>query len=522
MPLKNFILFNQSGKIKSISNRNIHIIVYTLIIVLSIDTLLNQLAGEIDSFFFSPAGVPYFIVISSVTIICQLFLLQFARDISRDIRKKNRQINIMYHVVSIFQYFIIALVVYAMLDVIIIESYPMIASMLLSLIGFGLSTALMGIFSIIFLSWYKNNRKSKSILVLIYGLSFAATVIANLAIMAMDTHMFGEKIFTIVTPASDPSFPYLEDDPYPWKTIRHMLYEIYANGDLAAFYLKWGGTAIILYHYSHKLGRVKFWTLLSLPLIYFSLLLAYDYNLFGEVSDSLIFMAIISLNSTWGGILFYIAFRLSSKHFEKNERFRNYLLMAGFGFMLFFSGGQAGLIATVYPPWGFATMSTFAFGTYLILMGLYLSAKSVAQNEELKETIKQSTLAESKFLHSMGISAMEREKILMDTALAESQIQKEEENEEVGIAASMSEKEIKEYVIKIEAKQVAKVGAIEAKEEAIEAKEEAIEAKEEAIEAKEEAIEAKEEAKQAKEEAKQAKEEAIEAKEEAKQAKEEK
>jgi len=344
-----------------------------------------------------------------------------------------------------------ALIIYVMLDLVLIESYPMFASMLVAMTSYGVSTFLMGIFAVIFLSWYKKNHKSKSILVLIYGLSFAATVIALLALLYMDGYMFGGKILTIVTPASDPSYPYIEDDPYPLKKFRYILFEIYAQGDLVAFYLKWAGTAIILYHYSHKLGKIKYWTLLSLPLIYFSLLIAYDYNLFGEVSDSLIFMAIVSLNSTWGGILFYIAFRLSSKSYEKNERFRNYLLMAGFGFMLFFSGSQTTLIATVYPPWGFATMSTFGFGTYLILIGLYLSAKSIAQNEELKETIKQSTLAESKFLHSIGTSVAEREKLLIDKALSESKIQKEEEIQEVGIAAPMSEKEIKEYVKKLEA-----------------------------------------------------------------------
>jgi hypothetical protein len=127
--------------------------------------------------------------------------------------------------------------------------------------------------------------------------------------------------------------------------------------------------------------------------------------------------------------------------------------MAGFGFMLFFSGTQSILIATVYPPWGFATMSTFGLGTFVMLTGLYLSAKSIAQNEELKDSLKKSTLAEYKFLHSIGISAAEREKILIDTALAESKTIKEEEIKEVGIAAPMSEKEIKEFVKEIDDKE---------------------------------------------------------------------
>ncbi len=452
MYLKKLLSFNQEGKIKNIGTKNITIIVYILIFVLTIDTLLNMLAGEIDLILYTPVGVPLFVVVSSVAIICQLFVLQYVREISREMRKKSRQINIMYHGLAIIQYFLISIVVYVMLSLIIIQSYPMVASMLVNIVCYGVSTILMGIFAIIFLSWYKNDRKTKSILILIYGLAFAATVISSLGSLGIDVYMFSERILVIVTPESDNEFPYNEDDPYPWKNIRHILFEIYAQGDLVAFYLKWGGTAFILYHYSHKLGKVKYWTLLSLPLIYFSLLIAYDYNLFGEISDSIVFSAIVSLNATWGGILFYIAFRLSSKSFE-DERFRNYLLMAGFGFMLFFSGSQANLISFIYPAWGFATVSTYGFGTFMILIGLYLTAKSIAQNEELKETIKHSTLAESKFLHSIGTSAAEREKILIDKALAKSKTQKEEEIQGVGISAPMSEKEIKEYVKIIEAKE---------------------------------------------------------------------
>ena len=450
MPSKNPFLFNQSSKFKNIGTKDIRIIVYILIAALTIDTVLNQLSGEISDFLYSPAGVPLFIFITSITIICQLFVIQFVRDKSREIRKKNRQINTMYHAVAIFQYIIIAIIIYVMIDVIISENYPMVSSMLVTMISFGVSTTLMGIFAIIFISWYKSNHKSRSILVLIYGLSFVCVVISSLAVICIYAYMFNERMSTMVTPASDQSFPYNEDDPHPWKEIRHTLFEIYANADLVAFYLKWGGTAIILHHYSHKIGRVKYWILLSLPLIYFSLLLAYDYNLFGEVSDSTIFLGIVSLNSTWGGILFYIAFMLTAKNFENNERFRDYLLMAGYGFMLLFSGSQANLLGYAYPPWGFATMSTFGLGTFVILIGLYLSAKSIAQNEELKEEIKNSTLAESKFLHSIGTSVAEREKILIDKALAESRVMKQEEIQEIGIAAPISEKEIKEYVKKIE------------------------------------------------------------------------
>ena len=82
--------------------------------------------------------------------------------------------------------------------------------------------------------------------------------------------------------------------------------------------------------------------------------------------------------------------------------------MAGFGFMLFFSASQANVITTVYPPFGFATVSSYGIGSYLITLGLYLAGLSVSQDGQLRNMIKSSTLSESKFLHSIGTSVGER------------------------------------------------------------------------------------------------------------------
>jgi hypothetical protein len=127
--------------------------------------------------------------------------------------------------------------------------------------------------------------------------------------------------------------------------------------------------------------------------------------------------------------------------------------MTGYGFILFFAGTQSSLVNTAYPPFGFATVSTYGLGSYLILLGLYLSAQSIGQNEQLKKMIKRSTLAESKFLHSIGTSAAEREKILVNDALIKSRIQKEMAIKNVGIPAPISEIDIKQYVREIEKKE---------------------------------------------------------------------
>jgi hypothetical protein len=151
------------------------------------------------------------------------------------------------------------------------------------------------------------------------------------------------------------------------------------------FFLKWAGTALLLYHYSKKIGD--------------------------------------------------------------NSTIRVYILMAGYGFMLFFSASQATLTATDYAPFGFATVSFYGLGSYLILIGLYLSALSVSEDDELRNYIKKSARQESKFLHRIGSSSLaEREREVMTRVLSKAKEQQQMLAENTGVKSSLTEEEIKEYV----------------------------------------------------------------------------
>ena len=118
--------------------------------------------------------------------------------------------------------------------------------------------------------------------------------------------------------------------------------------------------------------------------------------------------------------------------------------------MLFFSATQASVITTVYPPFGFATISSYGLGSYLILLGLYLSAFSVSQDEQLRNKIKNSTLSESKFLFSIGTSAGEREKELVSTVLDKARRKQEPIVKNIGVGTSLSDEDIEKYVKEVE------------------------------------------------------------------------
>ena len=86
-----------------------------------------------------------------------------------------------------------------------------------------------------------------------------------------------------------------------------------------------------------------FMIILFVFVAYFSLIIIYHFHIYEphEELETLVFYGLGSLNATFGGILFYLAFRFTSENFSSNQVFRDYSLMAGFGFMLQRESGAA-------------------------------------------------------------------------------------------------------------------------------------------------------------------------------------
>jgi hypothetical protein len=119
---------------------------------------------------------------------------------------------------------------------------------------------------------------------------------------------------------------------------------------------------------------------------------------------------------------FFIAFKLTAKTLN-DKPLVDYPIMAGYSYMLFFSSSQANKITTIYQPFCIATISTYGPGSYLILVDQYLFALSVSQDEQLRNMIKRSTLSESKFLHTIGTSAAERNKVILNSVMSKAKRQ---------------------------------------------------------------------------------------------------
>src|ERR671917_409534 len=353
------------------SRNNIAIIVYIVLASIIADTFVNQNV-QVRNFIgiSSNWGIAFFIILAAVTIMGQYYILKFVRHKTREFRRKVRILNISFKVTAI---------------------------------SYVLNICLMAVFAEIFFSWYKSNRSS--IAVLLYGLSFAVVVITSCVFLTGSLNRFLEK------PVYISPFSNIELTKSEPGSIQNLLGKIYHYSDIVSFALKWIATVFLLYHYSQKMGRAKYWILISLPLLYFLGTYLDDFHIYEPKNEleEFYWQIYVTLNSTAGGILFYIGFLVAAKHFQDDWAIKDYLLICGFGFLLFFNAGQSTLANSLYPPYGLATMSFYGLSSFLILLGLYSSAVSISQDSGLRRLIIKLATNEMNLLRSIGTAHREAE-----------------------------------------------------------------------------------------------------------------
>ncbi len=235
-------------------------------------------------------------------------------------------------------------------------------------------------------------------------------------------------------------------------TINDFLNSSFIISSIFSFILTWVATSMLLRHYSEKIGRLRYWLVVVIPLIYFtSQFFSLFFNIFVPLlrSDPVFYGIMLTFIFTFsklaGAIFFGIAFWIAARSIRPDIIVRKYMIMSGYGLMFLFISNQAnGIIVTSYPPFGLATVSFMGLASLLLLVGIYSAAISVSEDTKLRQTIRKLAIKESKLLDSIGSAEMEQEIIKkVDTiAKKQSDIMKEQ----TGIIPSMNENDVKDYL----------------------------------------------------------------------------
>jgi hypothetical protein len=371
----------------------------------------------------------------------QFYFLNLVSRKSRGNEKNVRLNSLSYKVARISQYTLALILFLLFLQMLLTSHYSTISIITEMTISYAAAAVMLGILAQRFFSWFTVHRTFE---VLVYGFA-ASTLVINAVITIAFISFTLSTMYDIVGPHKG-VFSYIA---YP-GSLEYSLNLAYNMFSILSFILTWLATALLLYPYSKKLGRVKYWTIVSLPLVYFlSQFPSVFLNLFASVlsSDpafySLLLSIIFTLSKASGGILFGSAFWFMAKKTAQGTVVKDYLIITAVGFVLLFIADQAVVLLYVpYPPFGLASISFMGLSSYLILTGIYSSAIYISQDSKLRRTVRTIAMREARLLDSIGTAHMEQEiERKVNPLLRRSQ---EIIKQETGVSAS--EEDMKEYL----------------------------------------------------------------------------
>lgn len=386
-----------------------------LIFTLIVDNLLYALlfGGAQAKVLTSSFGISLFIIVVVVSYASALYLLsRFVSPIHRLFKTHSSRFNWIYKTLLIAQYASGGIIALVILQLILTSHYYVGLLIAAISISFTLAAIILGLLSYRFLSWYKSSNKN--ITVLLYGLTFAVTAIGIGVILSENPSQIGGLQSVLKVYASSSSSSNTTQSP---KAL--ILYQITYTPSRLGFILYWIATALLLREYSRRLGRVKFWTLISLPLVSFlaaSIFVSQDYK------HSLLYDALLVISTlTAGGVLFGTTFLIMARSIRRiittsstntashHNTLAYYLTISAFGTVLITVSLTSPVIYAPFPPFAASAWSFLGLSSYLYSLGFYFSAISIAQDAKLRQSIRDIAAKESKLLGSIGTAHMEQE-----------------------------------------------------------------------------------------------------------------
>jgi hypothetical protein len=431
------------------NNKIIFVIICTIVITLIFDTSIAKLYRFIYGQVFSASNIEQsikwniaaFIAIAIVYAIGQYFVLGFVNSKSKVIMgTKHAHLNVIHKLVSIAQYALVALIVFIILQMTITSSYFVVILSTAIEISYTLSIIILAFLAQQFFSWFKSDRNS---VVLLYGLAAAA-----LSINAGFTLLYVVDLFTNQPTAIQPHILHTSASPSSASTFNLA----YVISSVLSFLVTWIATAFLLRHYSKRLGKTVYWIIVSVPLVYFLgqfqplfLNLFSAYRLNDPVTFGIIYTLVFNLSKPLGGVMFGIAFWSVARGIHQGQ-VREYMIISAYGLVLLFTSNQGIILVNLdYPPLGLATISFVGLSSYLILVGIYSAAISIAQDVKLRQTIKKIAIKESRLLDSIGFAEVERQ--IVQNVLSTIKRNQENMKYETGIDTSLDENDVTNYLL---------------------------------------------------------------------------
>ena len=419
--------------VSTFDGRKLLVIMTILAVVLTVESSIGYIADFLPEQLASIGSIATFIGIFAVSMVTQYFILAFVDYNNKSHKVRTRLLRTIHKIVTITQYLLAGIILLVILQILLAQQYNTILLELALSISYGLWIVMFSLLAKAFFSWYGSK---KNLMILIFALSMIAYVVngslglynqldelskRNLVIKTGDVAVFSESPSSVDT--------------------------VYQIASSVSYVLTWIATVMLLRPYIEKFGKVRFWIMMGAPMIYYLIefpLFSLGFFTPSEDSNAMTNILIFSLSAVFAGILFGVAFLSIARTLKFGTAARNYMIIAAYGFVLFYIAGSAWTSQAAYPPYGLISVSFTGLSCYLIYNGLYFSAVSISQDMTLRQSIKKSVMEQSKLLHNIGTAEMENE--IQKQLLPAARKVSESMSDKTGIETSMDENDIKSYM----------------------------------------------------------------------------
>jgi hypothetical protein len=261
----------------------------------------------------------------------------------------------------------------------------------------------------IFLSWIKSRR---NYIVILYTIAFS---LVSLNIIISMIYLEYQYSFT----QSDFRKPYpitsyvIRQEITPLSESLATVYDVLS---LSSFFVIWLATLSLLKEYRYKLGRAKFFALLSIPLVYYLFpFQSYFGNVFSSIAVTspvafgIVYVLTFSATKQVGALLFSLTFWAASSLVVK-DRIRKSLLISAIGMVILFGSIDISVLQyRLYPPFGLVTQAFMPLGSYMLFIGIFTSATGVSRDAQLRKEFYKSAKSQLNLLKTIGVTQMEKE-----------------------------------------------------------------------------------------------------------------
>jgi hypothetical protein len=398
---------------------NTHLLLAVSIAVIAIcvaDSSILRLLGVLKYHLIGSSNIVLyviFLVVASVS--STVFLLTLWKNTNRtDIevtrstkRMTRRKFISDFLTISLAQLVILGVLVVIMFQMFLVRSYFTLELALVVYIAFLVTFIFLARLFLRFYKWYRSKRNRLFLLYCVLIVILLANFLSFLSYFTFELSHHSP----VIKPISTRLFFSILYSPSP--EIERNLNFIYNILTLMSFIAAWVTTIVLLNNYSKKIGVIKYWILICIPLIYFlsryDVLISPVVQYFGlsGVQYNVPYLIFVSAGQQVGGVLFGIYYWTASRKVP-NTRVKNYLVLSAIGMMFIFAANEIhALLITFFPPFGLITVSFMGLGSYLLYIGIFDLAALIARNSEIRSELNQK-VEELSLVKNIARSEIER------------------------------------------------------------------------------------------------------------------